>query len=96
MLPDNSTAKLNLPRDCGIVGYTAGQLLVQLRETVAARQAKLSGGRAGGGEANKGVLGEAVLLFEPADTQAVDSDGNHQTLYRRESLLDNGEGRLKA
>ena len=32
VLPDNSTVKLKLPRDCDIVGYTAGQLLAQLRE----------------------------------------------------------------
>ncbi|WP_315360497.1 prolyl oligopeptidase family serine peptidase [Neisseria bacilliformis] len=95
VLPDNSTAKLNLPRDCDIVGYTAGQLLVQLREPWQRAKQSYPAGALVAVKLNKGVLGEAVLLFEPSDTQAVDSVETTKR-FIAVSLLDNVKGRLKA
>ena len=95
VLPDNSTAKLNLPRDCDIVGYTAGQLLVQLREPWQRAKQSYPAGALVAVKLNKGVLGEAVLLFEPSDMQAVDSVETTKR-FIAVSLLDNVKGRLKA
>ncbi|MGF6148683.1 Prolyl endopeptidase [Kingella potus] len=95
ILPGGGTAKLNLPRDCDIVGYTAGQLLVQLRSAWRRANQSHPAGALVAAKLNKGTVGEAVVLFEPAPSQAVESVETTKHFIAL-SLLDNVAGRLKA
>lgn len=64
---------LALPKDCEIVGYLAGQLMVQLRtEWKRANQAYPAGALLAV-KLNRGELGAAQLLFAPDENQAVES-----------------------
>ena len=95
ILPNGQTAKLNLPRDCDIVGYTAGQLLLLLRGTWRRANQSYPAGALVAAKLSKGVIGEAVLLFEPSPAQAVECVETTKR-FIAVSLLDNVAGRLKA
>ncbi|MDO4998067.1 MAG: prolyl oligopeptidase family serine peptidase [Neisseria sp.] len=70
---DGETARLNLPHDCDIVGYLAGQLLVQLRDAWVRANQTYPAGSLVAVKLNKGELGAAQVLFEPNETQAIAS-----------------------
>ena len=70
---DGQTVTLGLPKDCDIVGYLAGQLLVQLRSNWQRANQAYPAGSLVAVKLNKGVLGAAELLFEPNDKQAIES-----------------------
>lgn len=72
VLPDGSVAWLNLPKDCEIVGYLAGQLLVQLRSAWQRANQAYPEGALLAVKLNKGELGAACLLFEPDEMQAIE------------------------
>lgn len=64
---------LPLPKDCDIVGYLCGQLLVQLKDAWPRANRIYPAGALLAVKLNRGVLGEAQVLFEPTDAQAVES-----------------------
>ncbi|WP_037588268.1 prolyl oligopeptidase family serine peptidase [Stenoxybacter acetivorans] len=69
---DGSLSPLALPNDCDIVGFLAGQLLVQLRSDWQRSHRRLLSGSLLAIKLNKGKLGEAAVLFEPLDGQAIE------------------------
>ncbi|OSI12461.1 prolyl oligopeptidase family serine peptidase [Neisseria canis] len=64
---------LALPKDCEIVGYLAGQLMVQLRAEWKRANRSYPSGALLAVKLNKGELGAAQLLFAPDENQAVES-----------------------
>ncbi|MDO5058873.1 MAG: prolyl oligopeptidase family serine peptidase [Neisseria sp.] len=92
---DGRTAPLNLPRDCDIVGYLAGQLLVQLRDGWQRANQSYPAGSLVAVKLNKGELGAAHLLFEPSETQALESVETTKRFVVA-GILDKVKGRLKA
>ncbi|WP_274585679.1 prolyl oligopeptidase family serine peptidase [Neisseria leonii] len=95
VLADGSTVRLNLPPDCDIVGYLAGQLLVQLRGAWTRANQHYPAGALVAVKLNKGVLGAAQVIFEPDDKQAVAAVETTKR-FIVVNLLDNVAGRLKA
>lgn len=92
---DGSTAALNLPSDCEIVGYLAGQLLMQLRGAWVRANQSYPAGSLVAVKLNRGQLGEAFLLFEPDEMQALESVETTKRFVAA-SILDKVKGRLKA
>ena len=90
---DGQTVTLGLPKDCDIVGYLAGQLLVQLRSNWQRANQAYPAGSLVAVKLNKGVLGAAELLFEPNDTQAIESVETTKRFVAA-SILDKVSGRL--
>lgn len=95
VLADGSTAALNLPADCEITGYLAGQLLVQLREAWVRANQSYPAGSLVAVKLNKGQLGEAFVLFEPDEMQALESVETTKRFVAA-AILDKVKGRLKA
>lgn len=71
ILPDLQTRALALPQDAEIVGYLAGQLLVQLKSAWRRANRIYASGCLVAVKLNQGVLGAAQVLFEPAPGQAL-------------------------
>lgn len=91
--PDLQPQPLRLPKTSEVVGYIAGQLLVRLTEDWSRNKHSYRAGSLLALPLNKGMLKTAVVLFEPSDTQALESvetTKNHIVL----SLLDEVKGRL--
>ncbi|WP_411713345.1 prolyl oligopeptidase family serine peptidase [Neisseria weaveri] len=86
---------LNLPRDCEVSGYLAGQLLLHLRSDWQRANQSYPEGSLVAVKLNKGILGEAHLLFAPNEHQALESVETTKRFIVA-NLLDNVSGRLKA
>ncbi|MDO4641475.1 MAG: prolyl oligopeptidase family serine peptidase [Neisseria sp.] len=71
--PQGDVQLLNLPKDCEISGYLAGQLMVLLREEWRRANHTYPAGSLLAVKLNKGEIGEAQLLFEPNEYQAVEA-----------------------
>lgn len=95
VLPTGETLVLNLPPDCDIVGYLAGQLLVQLRDAWVRANQTYPAGALIAVKLNKGVLGAAQVLFEPNDKQAIESVETTKRFVVA-SILDKVSGKLMA
>ena len=95
VLPTGETHRLNLPQDGDIVGYLAGQLLVQLRDAWQRANQIYPAGALIAVKLNKGELGAAQILFEPNEQQAIESVETSKR-FVIVSLLDNVAGKLKA
>lgn len=95
VLPDGRAVPLALPKDCDIVGYLAGQLLIQLREAWVRANRSYPAGSLVAVKLNKGELGEAQLVFEPDDKQAIAAVETTKR-FIVVNLLDNVAGKLKA
>ena len=87
--------RLKLPRDCEVVGYLAGQLLLQLRSDWARANQSYPAGALVAVKLSKGELGAAQVLFAPNGTQALESVETTKRFVVA-SILDNVSGRLKA
>ncbi|UOO81506.1 prolyl oligopeptidase family serine peptidase [Uruburuella testudinis] len=93
--PAGEAGRLNLPRDCEVVGYLAGQLMLQLRsDWVRANQCYPAGALVAV-KLNKGDIGAAQVLFVPNETQALESVETTKRFVVA-AILDNVSGRLKA
>ncbi|OSI10392.1 prolyl endopeptidase [Neisseria zoodegmatis] len=92
---DGETLPLNLPADCEVSGYLAGQLLLHLRSEWKRANQSYPAGSLVAVKLNKGTLGAAQLLFAPNETQALESVETTKRFVVA-SLLDNVSGRLKA
>ena len=92
---DGTTRPLALPKDAEIAGYLAGQLLVQLKTAWARANQSYPAGSLVAVKLNKGMLGEAHLLFAPNAAQAVEAVETTKRFVVA-SLLDNVSGSLKA
>lgn len=92
---DGEAQALKLPVDCEIVGYLAGQLMVQLRSDWVRANQSYPAGALVAVKLNKGELGAAHLLFAPDETQALESVETTKR-FVVVSILDNVSGRLKA
>ena len=86
---------LNLPNDCDVVGYLAGHLLLTLRKDWNRANQSYPSGALVAVKLNRGELGAAQLLFEPDETQALESVETTKRFVVA-SLLENVQGRLKA
>lgn len=93
--PDCTPIALKLPENCDIVGYIAGQLLVQLRSNWARGSQIYRSGSLLAIKLNREKLGAAKVLFEPNQHQAIDSVETTKRFVVL-SLLDNVSGSLKA
>lgn len=93
VLADGKTVALGLPNDCDVVGYLAGQLLVQLRQDWQRANRSYPAGSLLAVKLNKGVLGEAHLLFEPDEMQAIESVETTKRFIAA-GILDKVSGRL--
>ena len=92
---DYTPIALGLPENCDIVGYLAGQLMVQLRSDWARANQHYRRGSLLAVKLNKGMLGAAQVLFEPNAQQAIESVETSKHFVVA-SLLDNVSGSLKA
>lgn len=91
----NEAIHLGLPRDSEIVGYLAGQLLVQLKSNWQRSKMTFQAGSLLAIKLNKGELGAAHCLFCPNETQAicaVETTRKFVIIH----FLDNVSGCLKA
>lgn len=95
VLADGQTIALGLPDDCDVVGYLAGQLLVQLRSSWQRANRIYPASSLLAVKLNKGVLGEAHLLFEPGEMQAVESVETTKRFIVA-GILDKVSGKLMA
>ena len=86
---------LALPRDADIVGYIAGQLVVQLKSAWHRANQSYPAGSLIAVKLNKGVLGAAQCLITPNAQQAIESVETTRR-YIIANLLDNVSGSLKA
>ena len=89
------TLPLNLPADCEMAGYLAGQLLLHLKSEWHRANQSYPAGSLVAVKLSRGALGEAQLLFAPSASQALEAveTTRHFVLA---SLLDNVSGCLKA
>lgn len=92
---DGEAVMLGLPRDCEMMGYLAGQLLVQLKSDWQRSKQRYRSGSLLAVKLNRGELGEAFVLFEPTATQALLGVETTRKFVLI-SLLDNVSGNLKA
>ncbi len=91
---DLTPIRLNLPKNSEIVGYLAGQLILQLREDWHRGEQCYVSGSLLALKLNKGEVGAAFVLFEPASGQALESvETSRQFVII--SLLDQVSGCLK-
>lgn len=86
---------LSLPKDCEIVGYLAGQLLVQLRDEWKRANRIYPAGSLVSVGLSRGRLGEAQLLFELGASQALEGVETTRR-FLVVSYLDNVNACLKA
>ena len=86
---------LGLPRDAEMVGYLAGQLLVQLKTDWQRSKNRFQAGSLLAVKLHKGELGEAVCLFCPNETQSIAMVETTRKFVII-NLLDNVSGSLKA
>lgn len=87
--------RLNLPADCEISGYLAGQLMLHLRSDWQRANHCYPAGSLVAVKLNKGELGGAQLLFSPNERQALESVETTKRFVVA-GILDNVSGRLKA
>ncbi|QMT31239.1 prolyl oligopeptidase family serine peptidase [Alysiella filiformis] len=92
---DLQAIKLALPKDCELLAYLAGQLIVKLKSDWQRSKQKYLSGSLIALKLNKGELGEAQCLFVPNATQALESIETTKKFIIA-SLLDNVSGSLKA
>ena len=95
VLANGEAVMLNLPADCEVVGYLAGQLMVQLRSPWQRANQRYPDGALLAVKLNKGELGAAQLLFEPNEAQALESVETTKRFVVA-GILDNVQGRLLA
>ena len=84
---------LALPRDADIVGYIAGQLVVQLKSAWHRANQSYPAGSLIAVKLNKGTLGAAQCLITPTARQAIESVETTRR-YIIANLLDNVSGSL--
>ncbi|SSY70912.1 prolyl oligopeptidase family serine peptidase [Alysiella crassa] len=87
--------KLNLPNDCELLSYLAGQLLLRLKSDWQRSKQKYLAGSLIAVKLNKGELGEAQCLFTPNAQQALEGIETTRKFILA-TLLDNVSGSLKA
>ncbi len=92
---DGHVLPLNLPKDCEIVGYLAGQLMIHLKSVWQRANHSYPAGALLAVKLSRGELGAAEVLFAPSETQALESVETSKRFVLA-SILDNVSGSLKA
>lgn len=95
VMVDLSAKPLGLPDDCELMGYLYGQLLVQLRSGWQRANRSYPAGSLVAVKLHKGELGAAEVIFQPKNTQAIESIETTRR-FILVSILDNVSSRLLA